>query len=306
MFYKILSLDGGGIRSIFSAQLLFRLHDRFKILNHIDMIAGTSGGSIIAAGLACGWSPSQIVDFFELEGPGIFERTVYPGLIDNLAYLNRSKYGTGRRASFEKYFRDKRLSDARQKVVIPSFDVLHRSGIWQPVSFTNFDNSPLKHATFVDAVMSSSAAPIYFPVNKASVDEVQSKWIDGGLWANNPADCAFSEAVRDEHGNADWKKVVVLSLGTTRGRKTLETPKNDMGLLDWYRAGIFDLIMDAAAKDSVDYKMRNYLGARYHRLDVTLDTPIDLDDFASIPRLLELANSYDLGYTEDWLQGFWV
>jgi uncharacterized protein len=306
MHYKILALDGGGIRSIFSAQLLFRLHDEFKILHHFDMIAGTSGGAIVAAGLACGWSASQIVDFFAAEGPIIFERTVYPGIIDNFAYLSRSKYGENRRHAFEKYFGNRRLSDCQHHLVIPAFDVQHRSGIWQPVSFNNFPNSPLRDARFVDAVMASSAAPVYFPVHKAHFEDICSKWIDGGIWANNPSDCAFSEAVREDHGNADWRKVVVLSLGTTRGKKTLETAKNDLGVLDWYNAGIIDLIMDAAAKDSVDYRLRNYLGPRYHRMDLTLEAPIELDDIASIPKLIALANDFDLRPTEDWLQGFWI
>ncbi|WP_141734507.1 patatin-like phospholipase family protein [Oligoflexus tunisiensis] len=306
MFYKILALDGGGLRSIYSAQLLFRLHDQFKILDKVDMIAGVSGGAIIAAGLGCGWSPSQIVDFFAKDGPDIFERTVYPGMMDDLAYMNRSKYGEGRRRFFEQYFGKKTLAEVKRTMVIPSFDARHKSGIWQTVSFSNFPGSPLRDATLVDAVMSSSAAPVYFPVNTTDVEGHVTKYIDGGLWANNPSDTALSEAVRDDHGGADWHKVVVLSIGTTRGKKVLSTPKNNLGWLDWFRADLIDMILDAAAKSAVDYKMRNYLGARYQRLDTILEDPIDLDDISSISRLVGLANEFDIDPVERWLEGFWV
>jgi patatin-like phospholipase/acyl hydrolase len=306
MFYKILALDGGGLRSIYSAQLLFRLHDRYRILNQVDMIAGVSGGAIVAAGLACGWSPSQIVDFFAKDGPDIFERTVYPGVMDDLAYMHRSKYGEGRRRFFEQYYGEKTLADCRKSLVIPSFDARHRSGIWQTVSFNNFANSPLRDVKLVDAVMSSSAAPVYFPVNTTEVEGFMTKYIDGGFWANNPSDTAFSEAVRDDHGGAEWNKVVVLSIGTTRGKKVLSTPKNNLGWLDWFKADLIDMILDAASKSAVDYKMQNYLGPRYHRMDTVLEEPIDLDDIRSISRLVGLANEYDLDAVEQWLEGFWL
>ncbi|HYX32817.1 MAG TPA: patatin-like phospholipase family protein [Oligoflexus sp.] len=306
MYYKILALDGGGLRSIYSAQLLFRLQDQFRIMDKVDMIAGVSGGAIIAAALSCGWSASQIVDFFEKDGPDIFERTVYPGVIDDIAYMHRSKYGQGRRRFFTQYFGDKKLADARKTLVIPSFDARHKSGIWQTVSFNNFKNSPLRNATLVDAVMSSSAAPVYFPVNPTEVEGFATKYIDGGFWANNPSDTAFSEAVRDDHGGAQWDKVVVLSLGTTRGKKVLTTSKNNLGWMDWFKADLIDMILDAAAKSAVDYKMQNYLGPRYQRLDTVLEEPIDLDDISSISRLVELANAYDIDPVGNWLEGFWI
>jgi patatin-like phospholipase/acyl hydrolase len=301
MFYRILALDGGGLRSIYSAQILFRLHDQYRILDKVDMLAGVSGGAIVAAGLACGWSPSQIVDFFFQDGPDIFERTVYPGVIDELAYLRRSKYGTGRYTYFKKYFGDKRLEDYRKRIVIPSFDTRHKSGLWQPISFSNFPGSPLRSERFLDAVMSSTAAPIYFPVNQFG----ETKYIDGGLWANNPADAALAEALRSDHGGVPFDKICILSIGTTQGKMILDSPKNNMGLLDWFQSGVVDLLTDAGAKLAIDYKLRSALGPRYCRVDEIIDNPIDLDEISAIPRLVRLANEYDIEPVGAWLQGFW-
>ena len=56
--FKILSLDGGGIKGIYSAQFLARCEQELTVgkpvASYFDMIAGTSTGGIIALGLALG------------------------------------------------------------------------------------------------------------------------------------------------------------------------------------------------------------------------------------------------------------
>ena len=53
--FKILSLDGGGIKGIYSAQFLARCEQELTagkpLASYFDMIAGTSTGGIIALGL---------------------------------------------------------------------------------------------------------------------------------------------------------------------------------------------------------------------------------------------------------------
>lgn len=61
--FRILSIDGGGIRGVFPAAVLAELENRFlnggSIANHFDMIAGTSTGGIIALALAHGMTAQQ-------------------------------------------------------------------------------------------------------------------------------------------------------------------------------------------------------------------------------------------------------
>ena len=50
--FKILSLDGGGIKGVYTAELLRQCEEAFgPVGKHFDMIAGTSTGGIIALGL---------------------------------------------------------------------------------------------------------------------------------------------------------------------------------------------------------------------------------------------------------------
>ena len=64
--FQILSLDGGGIRGLFSAAILSSIERdlKTKIRNHFDLIVGTSTGGIIALGLGLGLESESLVDFY--------------------------------------------------------------------------------------------------------------------------------------------------------------------------------------------------------------------------------------------------
>src|SRR5262245_33750474 len=81
--FRILSLDGGGIRGIYSAELLRRCEERFcgsaPLARYFDMIAGTSTGGIIALGLGLGILTAEIVKLYREDG-----RRIFPPLPDGL------------------------------------------------------------------------------------------------------------------------------------------------------------------------------------------------------------------------------
>jgi len=64
---KILSIDGGGFRGVYAAHILHRIEQEFLISWQADfaLISGTSTGSIIGAGLACGLSAKKFVNFMK-------------------------------------------------------------------------------------------------------------------------------------------------------------------------------------------------------------------------------------------------
>ena len=72
--FRILSLDGGGIMGAFPASALatFERATGRRIVEHFDLITGTSTGGIIAIGLAMGASMEEITRFYQTEGPKIF------------------------------------------------------------------------------------------------------------------------------------------------------------------------------------------------------------------------------------------
>ncbi len=68
--FRILALDGGGIKGAFSASALATLEETTgkRCVDHFDLIAGTSTGGIIAIGLGLGSSAREITKFYEVRG----------------------------------------------------------------------------------------------------------------------------------------------------------------------------------------------------------------------------------------------
>jgi hypothetical protein len=74
MTFRILSLDGGGIRGAFTASLLAEIEARLgiRIGDYFDLVAGTSTGAMIAVAVAAGIPASTIAELYENVGPDIF------------------------------------------------------------------------------------------------------------------------------------------------------------------------------------------------------------------------------------------
>ena len=91
--------------------------------------------------------------------------------------------------------------------------------------------------------------------------------IDGGVFANNPAMCAYVEAKTLHPRTKDF---LVLSLGT--GQLTRPLPYSrvkDWGLANWAQP-ILNVVFDGVS-DTADYQLRQLLSPkRYFRLQTTL------------------------------------
>ena len=72
--YRILSIDGGGLRGIVPLTILKYIEEKEgkKIIELFDLITGTSTGGIIACGLACGYSVDDLISLYYNKGSEIF------------------------------------------------------------------------------------------------------------------------------------------------------------------------------------------------------------------------------------------
>jgi hypothetical protein len=137
----------------------------------------------------------------------------------------------------------------------------------------------------VTVAQATAAAPTYFPPVPVHPPGggPSLALIDGGVFANNPAMCAYAEAVRLAPG----EPVTLVSLGTGEHTHLMPFAETEhWGLVEWARP-IIDVVFDGIS-DTVDYQLRHLLGEGYTRLQCRLDDASDALDDASAGNLRRL------------------
>ena len=209
-FFRILSLDGGGIRGVFPAAFLARLEEHLEhpIGRYFDLIAGTSTGGIIAIGLGLDLSACDILKLYVEQGPAIFDQE--HGAVENwvrqklrgMAHLFVTKHSSEPlRRALEGVLGRRKLGESRSRLVIPAWHpILERVYIYKTAHHPRLETDYKQPA--IDAAMATAAAP-----TESSVELV-----DGGVWANNPIGVAAIEAI----GMLGWTRdrLKILSIGT--------------------------------------------------------------------------------------------
>jgi uncharacterized protein len=238
--FQILALDGGGLKGLFSAQVLAHLEEDTgtRIIDHFDLIAGTSTGGIIALALSIGMRPTEIVEFYSEHGPRIFPQAHRARLLRRLRGP-RYRQEPLRKALTE-VFGDRLLGDAERMLVIPSYDIDNRCvHLFRTPHSARLTRD--LHISMVDVALATSAAPTFLPAAMVQSTHL----IDGGVWANNPTMVAVTEA-GGELG-LPLSSVRVLSLGTTSEVKRIPGKLAAGGLLNWGCA-IASVFLEAQAQ----------------------------------------------------------
>jgi len=205
--FRILAIDGGGIKGVFPAAFLSSIEETLggaPVSSFFDLIAGTSTGGIIALGLGLGLRASEVLQFYERYGPSIFPRR------SPWWWLGPAKYDAEPlRQALDKTFESKRLGDSRRRLLIPSFNATTgRIHIYKTAHHPRLQMDFKVPA--VEVALATSAAPVFFPPHR-SRQEVTL--IDGGIWANNPVGLAVTEAI--SMLGRSGSELDVLSIGCT-------------------------------------------------------------------------------------------
>ena len=227
--FQVLSLDGGGAKALFTANVLARLEEDLELViaDEFDMIAGTSAGGIIALGLGVGLRPREIADHF-----AELARTVFPRARRRQRLLRQAVSplydSDALRRVLEEVLGNRRLGDSHKRLVIPAWDVgtssVHIFKTPHHERLTRDWRIPM-----VDVAMATSAAPTFFPA--ARVDG--HRLIDGGVWANNPSVVAVAEAV--SMLTTPLSSIRILNIGTTEAVARHPKRLDGGGVLQWMR-----------------------------------------------------------------------
>lgn len=280
--WRILSIDGGGIRGIIPAMALTRLEELIgePIADMFDVIAGTSIGGILTLGLTCPgvsgrpkYSAKAIEELYRVDGPGIFHNPA--SWLENVLH---AKYkSTSLERLLDQMFGEARLKDALVDVMVPCYDLEHRS----PYYFRSRYARRRERYDFMmrDVALATSAAPTVFnPVRiKLPGNLEHISLVDGGVFANNPAMAAYIDTKTVLARPGDDYLIVSLGTGESPKRLVHEDVKR-WGYAQWSRP-IIELVCDgisASVHAQLRYLLPPAAHQRYYRFQV--DLPEESDD----------------------------
>jgi patatin-like phospholipase/acyl hydrolase len=307
---KILSIDGGGIRGIVPAKILAEIEKRTgkSISSLFNLIAGTSTGGILAAGLTMPkpntrdpkYTAADLIKFYRERGGEIFYEPFLEKVM-KLDDISRPKYSSdGRDKVLKEYFGNTPLEDALTEVFVTSYDIQLRA----PVFFTSQTNKEERTNryyrkissgfTMHQAAMATSAAPTYFKPHKVKASaehDTQERGfyalVDGGVFANNPTSLALMEAIIDSKKPGktplELKDILVVSLGTGSLTRRYDYEKAaNWGLVGWVQP-LLNITLDGSS-ESVAVQLEQLLPKaqdrppQYYRFQALLDAGKGLDD----------------------------
>jgi patatin-like phospholipase/acyl hydrolase len=310
MTYRVLSIDGGGIRGVVPAVIMQRLAATAGLedfLDRADLIAGTSTGGLLALGLARGLDLEAIRGLYVDRGPEIFDDTWWDDLLD-LGKLRGADYKTApmRRVLKEVLGEDTTLGQLEKHVLITAFDLDNEHGndrkrTWKPKLFHNLRGRNSDRSELAWKVgLYTAAAPTFFP----SVDG----YVDGGVYAANPSMCGLAQTQDRRYFDppVPLDDLVLLSLGTGTSLLYIRGKVHDWGYAQWIKP-LISLMLDGST-GIADYQCHQMLRERYHRLAPVFppDVSIPMDDVDRIPYMIEFADGLNLGRTVDWLGTHWM
>lgn len=278
--FKVLCLDGGGMRGIYQATYLNTTIERINSNNEypkvidigssFDLIVGTSTGGIVASALAAGIPLDRVCELYNSQGKNIFPyqflrsvplfgfaiRSLGIGLKKGDKALRKALTDTFGNATIDSVYSKRKIA-----LAIPSLDLNRHSAVVFKTKHMKRLNGRDNNRSLVDICMATSAAPMLRSL--AELNEPGSSstaiYVDGGLWANNPGVIGMIEAMEilNERGENN-RPINLFMLGSlpSQGGEEISGNKLNRTAIGW-RAGIkaIGASMDAQAVGN-DYLSR--------------------------------------------------
>lgn len=292
--FRILSIDGGGIRGLIPATLLACLEESIAqpLWKYFDLICGTSTGGIIALAIAIDKPIKEIKELYDTKAPDIFPPLNQYDFYKRILRCRRILFGNGGRYNsdaleqilkkeFEMNGQNLKMKDAHTRLCIPSIDITNGTVV---IYKTPHKVRTPKEEIFNDdadnyvweVARATSAAPTFFK----TVQIKNSYFVDGGMWANNPSLVGVVEAIRC---GFDLQEINLLSLGTGNTIFQVEQDKaKNMNLTNWGKSGLIELSFEVQSQ-AVHNEVNCLLSTqKYLRVQYNFKKNIALDDISRL------------------------
>lgn len=278
MTKTILSVDGGGVRGIIPLACLVRLeaHTGRSSRELFDMVAGTSTGAVIAAGIALGLSARGLLAMYREMAREAFQALPWWQVFWN---LGNHRYSNAFIAeTLDQIGADKPLNDLPIDIMITA-----KNTRTSRIDFFVRDNPGNAclwgKLSLKDAVLASIAAPTYFPAHKAHIGGQEHLWVDGGVGvAGNPCYQAAVEALYYSAGRYEPGDTQLLSFGT--GRRPHPIQAQRANFLQWGLWVLSEVLEDSAEWQSHiarrEYGAPGKIDFRRYQIDLAPDVMEEL------------------------------
>jgi uncharacterized protein len=263
--FQVLALSGGGYRGLFTARLVAKCESHFntKCSERFDLIAGTSIGALLAAGLSASIPAETLASVMADYGPKIFRKSL---LTPAKRLLSSAPYQSDKileviRKVLGRPISEKSLRDYDFPLIIPT--VNYTTGEAHIFRSKGVSGVHADDVSIEEAILASAAAPTFFPTRKIGASE----YVDGGLIANAPDLVALVDCMKLM--NADLDRVYLFSVGTaarSQGAAVEHRPSASSSISWIARRGLVQTIMNAQETLAISYA-RSLLGDRLLRLD---------------------------------------
>ncbi len=308
MTYRVLSLDGGGIRGLITVILMQRLNHEPGLenwLSKVDLIAGTSTGGLLALAIAKGMDLQVIRDLYEKKGAEVFDDSWLDDVLDLGTIIGAQYDDKNLKRELRKILGSTTLGELSKHVLITTFDLDNEAPdpsqrTWKPKLFHNLPGEGNDDGWLAYEVgVYTSAAPTYFPTADG--------FIDGGVYATNPSMCALAQTQDSRNAlRPPLSEVKLLSLGTGTSLTYITGKNLDWGYAQWAKP-LVNLMLDGVG-GIADYQCKQILGERYYRLapKFPVGTSIQMDEVKRIPDMISFASTVSIADTAAWLKQNWV
>lgn len=281
--FRILSLDGGGIKGTFTAAVLAELEAMTgkRIVDYFDLITGTSTGGIIAIALGMDVTAQELLSFYEKRGPEIFPLLgIHGEAMRNVGWLGSKPKFSAKPLTdaISSVLGNRRLGESKKRLAIPSFNAINGDVyIFKTAHHKRFKQDYKEPA--ISAALATSAAPTYFPAFR---HESGLAFIDGGVWANTPVTVGIVEALAVMDKSVS--DIELLSIGTTDSPFFVEENQREGGIASWNTNLLF-VQMQAQTAGALA-QARVLLRDRFMRVNATTHPGrFSLDDAKQISEL---------------------
>ncbi|MGM8228624.1 patatin-like phospholipase family protein [Cellvibrio sp. ARAG 10.3] len=259
--FRVLCLDGGGMRGVYQSAYLNTFASRLASLNNIsealdvgtafDLIVGTSTGGIVGCALAAGVPLKDVRDLYYKEGKKIFPFQAvrhFPILGDILIRglgIGLAKGNHALKDALTNAFKEQTVGDiySERKIAlaIPTLDINRHSSVVFKTQHLSRSNGRDNSRTLADICLATSAAPMLRSMAKlvepsGTSSSTTAVYVDGGLWANNPGALGMIEASEILHDRGETSRPIHLfMLGSlpSQGGEEISDRKLNRTSLGW-------------------------------------------------------------------------